>query len=345
MPAIMFAQNITDGPYVFYQGDKIIVKSVNKQNDQYKADSVIYPSKDKAKHLVNIQIEGHPDWDFTVKLRNTISNEPVYSAGSDKVFAVSDIEGEFEPFRNLLLAAKVIDTHYNWVFGNGSLLVAGDLFDRGKQVSQYLWLLYKLEDEAKAKGGAVHVVLGNHEIMNMSGDIRYVQPEYFANCKLMQEDYMNLYADNTELGRWLRSKNIIEKDGDFLMLHGGVSTQILEKQLKLETINQLCRPYYSTPRKNIPHSLKVFFGANALFWYRGYFLDPKASQNQIDSTLQLYNVKQILVGHDIIDHVSSLYNDKVVGLDVDEHEGTHEGLLIENGKYYRIDDKGNRTNL
>lgn len=331
-----WGQVITDGPYVFYRNGQTVAKWINARHQP-----------DSARNLrqVNVQLEGHPEWNFTVKLRKKIINEPVESPAADKIFAVSDIEGEFEPFRNLLLAAHVIDTQYNWTFGKGSLLVAGDLFDRGKQVSQYLWLLYKLEDEARAQGGAVHVVLGNHEIMNLSGDVRYVQPEYFNDCKLMQEDYASLYATNTELGRWLRSKNVIEKDGDFLLLHGGVSTDILQKQLSLAAINTICRPYYATPRKSQPDSIQIFFGPTALFWYRGYFLEPKASQEQVDSTLRFYKAKQIWVGHDIIDHIASLYNGKVIGLDVDEHEGTHEGVLIEKDTYYRIDDKGKRSIL
>ena len=346
LPGLGFGQataHITDGPYVFYRGNSIVVKSVSNKKGAYLADSLSI--KIKRSRLLQVHLDGHPEWDFTVELRDRITTEPVRSPGANKIFAVSDIEGEFEPFRNLLLQAGVIDQRYHWTFGTGNLLVAGDLFDRGKQVTQYLWLLYKLEDEARAKGGAVHVVLGNHEIMNLSGDVRYVQPEYFNNCRLMKEDYKSLYGADTELGRWLRSKNVIEKDGDFLVLHGGVSAPLLQKQLSLEAINQMCRPYYAASRANIPDSLKVFFGQDALFWYRGYFLDPKASMGQVDSTLQLYKVKQIMVGHDVIDHVSLLYGGKVIGLDVDEHEGTHEGLLIEKGKYYRLDDKGNKSDL
>jgi len=347
LPVAGVAQNITDGPYVFYKNDRVIVKSVVNKNGHYIADSSGFSLTDRPGHMLQVHLDGHPEWDFTVRLRGQINNEPVCSPGASKIFAVSDIEGEFEPFRNLLLQAHVIDGQYNWIFGKGSLIIAGDLFDRGKQVSQYLWLLYKLEDEARAKGGVVHVVLGNHEIMNLSGDIRYVQPEYFNNCRLMNEAYVDLYSDHTELGRWLRSKNIIEKDGDFLVLHGGVAQAVNEFNMPLDEINRLCRPWYAVPRKEISTvNVQPFFsGTTSPFWYRGYFLDPKASQAQIDSTLRIYKVKEIWVGHDIIHHVSRLYNDKVVGLDVDEHEGTHEGLLMLNNKYYRVDDKGLRTLL
>ena len=63
-----------------------------------------------------------------------------------------------------------MDSACHWTFGKGHLVICGDLFDRGNDVTAELWLLYKLEEEAKEKGGYVHTILGNHEIMNLSGD-------------------------------------------------------------------------------------------------------------------------------------------------------------------------------
>ncbi len=74
-------------------------------------------------------------------------------------------------------------------------------------------------------------------------------------------------------------------------------------------------------------------------------MEPKATQAQVDSTLILYKAKKIIVGHDIIDHVNTFYQGKVIGVDVNEHENAHEALLILKDKYYRIDDKGNKTAL
>jgi hypothetical protein len=338
-------KGITDGPYIFYRSGKIIVKSVIVSGDTARPLTDSSRESGRSSRILKVHLDKHPEWDFTVRLKEKIGpRSPIFS-GADKTLVLSDIEGEFEPFRNLLLAANVINTGYNWTFGKGRLIVAGDLFDRGKQVCQFLWLLYKLEDESKSKGGDVNVVLGNHDIMNLSGDYRYVQPEYYFNAKLLNENYSNLYAPSTELGRWLRSKNIIEKIGGLLVLHGGVSPAILNRQLSIQRINDNCRPYFDADLRNIPDSLKDFFNDNALFWYRGYFLEPKASQGLVDSTLAFYQCKKIVVGHDIIDHIASFYNDKLIGVDVDEHEGTHEALLIIGTHYYRVDDKDNRTEL
>ncbi len=60
------------------------------------------------------------------------------------MLAFSGIEGEFENFRGLLIAARVMDTLYNWTFGKTHLAICGDLFDRGRDVTAELWLQYKL---------------------------------------------------------------------------------------------------------------------------------------------------------------------------------------------------------
>jgi len=344
-PRLHAQQAITDGPYVFYKHGKTYIKSVRVESGitQVLTDSL--PENPGTRPTVQVRLDGHPEWDFevTLKIHNTVP--PSVFQGSKNTLIVSDIEGEFEPFRNLLLASKVIDEKYNWIFGRGQLIIAGDLFDRGRQVCQFLWLLYKLEDEAAANGGAVHVILGNHDIMNLNGDWRYVQPEYFKNAALIHEPNAALYARDTELGRWLRTKNTIEKIGSLLIMHGGMNSNINSVALPLDTINARCRPYYDVPRKMMPLAMQLFFGPEALFWYRGYFLAPRATTAQVDSTLMRYHCGHIIVGHDIIEHVKAYYDGKVIGVDVDWHEGIHEALLIEKKIFYRVDDKGSRTVL
>jgi len=122
------------------------------------------------------------------------------------------------------------------------LVICGDLFDRGKDVPAVLWLLYKLEQDAKAKGSFVHTILGNHDMMNLSGDLRYVDPKYIKSVSAMGYDYMDLYNENAELGKWFRSKNLIEKIGDNICLHGGVSAEINKLGLSVEEINKVSRP-------------------------------------------------------------------------------------------------------
>lgn len=61
----------------------------------------------------------------------------------DKFTAVSDIHGQYNLFVELLKANNVIDRENNWSYGNGVLLINGDIFDRGNKVSESLWLVFK----------------------------------------------------------------------------------------------------------------------------------------------------------------------------------------------------------
>ena len=92
-----------------------------------------------------------------------------------------DVEGNFSALRKLLQANKIITEDFNWQFGKGHLVLIGDFFDRGEQVTELLWFIYSLEEKAKDAGGYVHFILGNHEIMNLSADLRYVN-KIFRKC-------------------------------------------------------------------------------------------------------------------------------------------------------------------
>lgn len=326
---------IDDGPYVFYKnGKNFIYRIVNNK---------VTTISDQKNFKVTFK---EPGKDFEVKLQGELKTGPVDYPMPEKLFVLSDIEGEFNAFRSLLLASHIIDEQYNWTFGKGHLVICGDLFDRGLQVPEYIWLLYSLEQKAKAKGGYVHVVLGNHDVMNLSGDFRYVQPKYLESAKLMGMDYKDFYAKDTELGRWLRSKNTLEKIGGLLFLHGGISPEINKQKWTLEQINVLARPYYDQKKAMVPDSLKVLFAKDALFWYRGYFVEPKITHAQLQETLDHFKAKRIVVGHTIVaDTVSTHFDGKVIAVDVNEHEGKSNALLIEGQKYYRVNERGEKQLL
>ena len=101
--------------------------------------------------------------------------------GVQRVVAVADVHGAYPELLAALREAAVIDESLRWRAGDTHLVSLGDLVDRGPDSRKVLDLLMRLEDEAREAGGAVHVVLGNHEVMNVAGDLRYVSgPEYAA---------------------------------------------------------------------------------------------------------------------------------------------------------------------
>lgn len=283
--------------------------------------------------------------DFTVTLKKEYRPEkPAYKA-ADKLFVVSDIEGQYQYFKDLLQAAGVMDRAFRWTFGKGHLAVIGDVFDRGSQVAECLWLIYHLEEQAQKAGGHVHYILGNHELMNLTGDLRFLHPRYLELAGQIAVPYNHFYSPQTELGRWLRTKNIMEKIGNLLLMHGGVSQYMNQLGHKVDSVNYLARPYYDQPDDSLPPLAQLLLFDYGPLWYRGYTDTPLASARQVDSTLRLFGVKKIIVGHTPVPRITAFYEGKVINVDVPHAKGASEGLLIDKKKYYRIGSKGEKEPL
>ena len=261
------------------------------------------------------------------------------------MLVISDIEGNFAALRELLQANGVIDENFNWTFNKDHLVFVGDFVDRGMMVMEVLWLIYSLEEKAKAAGGYVHFILGNHEIMNMSGDLRYVQDRYPEHAALMNRTYRQLFGPDTEMGRWLATKNVVERVGNILFTHGGISAYVNYMQIPLKDLNDITRPHYrdSSVEYTDP-KLDILFGDVGPFWYRGYYTGtPRATMQQIDSTLQFYGVRHITTGHTIIaKNISSLFDGKILNTDVHHADGNSEALLVEGDRFFRVNGAGEK---
>ena len=99
---------------------------------------------------------------------------------SGRVVAIGDIHGAGDGLRAILQETGLVDGERGWSGGTATLVQTGDFTDRGPQVREIMDLLMRLEDEAPDDGGEVRVLLGNHETMNMMGDVRDVTPAIFA---------------------------------------------------------------------------------------------------------------------------------------------------------------------
>jgi len=279
---------------------------------------------------------------FTVSLKKAHWPEKAVYKDPPALFVVSDIEGQYDAFTALLQKGSVIDQHANWTFGKGHLVVVGDVFDRGGAVTECLWLIYRLEEQAKKAGGYVHYILGNHELMNLSGDYRYVHPRYNELARQAGVGYNRFYSMDTELGRWLRTKNIIEKIGDHLFVHGGLAPVITRyvDGYPLDSLNELMRPYYDQLIDSMPKEVAPLFSDVGPMWYRGYYAAPVVSSTQVDSVLMAFAVKKIVTGHTLMDRITPFFGGRVINVDVPHAEGASEGLLIQHKKYYRVTAKG-----
>jgi len=98
-----------------------------------------------------------------------------------RIVAIADLHGDYDKFVDQLRVAQLIDANNNWVGGRAHLVQLGDVPDRGDQSRQIMELLMRLEPQARRAGGYVHALIGNHEAMNVTGDLRYVSAGEYAS--------------------------------------------------------------------------------------------------------------------------------------------------------------------
>jgi len=99
---------------------------------------------------------------------------------ASRVVAIADVHGAYEAMVETLTNVGILDDQLAWAGGATRLVIVGDLVDRGPRSRDVMDLLMRLEGEAIAAGGYVHVLFGNHESMNMLGDLRYVSKAEYA---------------------------------------------------------------------------------------------------------------------------------------------------------------------
>jgi hypothetical protein len=102
------------------------------------------------------------------------------SAASSRIVAVGDLHGDFAAWRAIARAARLVDETGRWIGGNTVLVQTGDVVDRGPDSLKLIQDFMRLQREAPRAGGQVVALIGNHEAMNMTGDLRYVSAGDYA---------------------------------------------------------------------------------------------------------------------------------------------------------------------
>jgi hypothetical protein len=342
---------VNDGPYVFRKENQILVYFV--LND--KKETTAYKLKMRGPHYISRE--------FTVniqpfKRKYTIPTapptpEPADYKKIDKIFVVSDIHGQFERFKTILINNNVMDNNLRWRWGKGHLVILGDVFDRGPNVTETLWTIYQLEQQAKDKGGRVHYLLGNHEIMVLKGDLRFVHPKYiYVSEQILETPITVLYGTDSVLGQWLRTKQTIIRINDILFVHAGIHPEILARNMDLNKINNTIRANLDTPMDAIKTDelLDFLFYTNGPQWYRGFFPDEKDYQQlegmEIQRILDYFNVKHIIVGHTTLDQITPLFGQAILAVDSGLQYGDRgDALLWEKGKFYKATVTGKPAEL
>lgn len=105
---------------------------------------------------------------------------PAHAQQPARIVAVGDLHGDYSAWRDIARAAGIVNAKGRWVGRDTTLVQTGDIADRGPQTLAIIRDIRRLEREALAAGGRVIALIGNHEAMNVIGDLRYVTPEEFA---------------------------------------------------------------------------------------------------------------------------------------------------------------------
>lgn len=124
---------------------------------------------------------------FLCSLLSPAADIPHSWTGVERVVAIGDLHGDYDRFVFILSNpnVRIVDNELRWAAGKTHLVQLGDIMDRGPDAKKIFDLLMRLEEEAEAAGGMVHVLIGNHEEMNITGVAldypEYVPPEQFLS--------------------------------------------------------------------------------------------------------------------------------------------------------------------
>lgn len=337
------ADKVNDGPYIFNLNGKLKAKWI--KNDILKSEN-LNPEK-YSDFITRFNLPcSYKDLIDSYMIKSDFSQS---YEGVDSISIISDIHGEYKSYLNLLKASGIIDENLNWRFGKGHLVVLGDIFDRGDKVTEVLWHLFGLEKQALEAGGMVHVMLGNHELLVLSKDMRYMNEKYVKVEKITKAKYSDLYSENSVLGNWLRSKPIVVTINNILFVHGGLSIEMVRKNINISQINKTFKEkIVGKDTEEVCADPELLFLSDTFgpLWYRGYFTDSSFSETRLDSILSFYKTKSIVVGHTTLKHITSLYNTKIIAVDAGiMHNQPGEMLIYKNGSFYKAFVTGVRVKL
>jgi hypothetical protein len=280
---------------------------------------------------------------------------PVVFEAVDSVFVLGDTHGMYDELMTGLHRAELVDSAGRWIGGRRHLVLAGDLMDRGPDVAGLLWTVYRLEREAERAGGRVHVLLGNHELMVMMGDLRYVNPKELHLAELHGQQYDRLYDMRTSiLGRWLATKPAAISIGVTVIVHGGLSAaharsglRALDDSLRLFMAEDLFYRWADStaiiPIDSMALERRTEFlvGSGSLFWHRAY-VQSDTMGAELDESLAAVDGAVLVVGHTPVDSIHERYDGRLIPAHTPRF-GAELLLLVRDGdryRRYRVTDRG-----
>jgi hypothetical protein len=275
--------------------------------------------------------------------------------GVDRIVAIGDIHGDFDRLMDLLRTAQLIDRNNVWSGGTTHLVLTGDFLDRGPASRKVMDLLIDLEPQALRAGGMVHALIGNHEAMNVYGDLRYVSNADFESYRagnsrelrdqafaLILQDMMAKHSPPRNLDQFRRN---FEKERPLGLVEQriyfspeGKYGQWLRRQNAVIQINDVVfvhggiSPKYGSKshremnervREELDDASKRINGIvedpEGPLWYRelaSASQNNRGLNNHLSRYLERHDARRIVIGHTIMPAILPRFGGKVITIDV-----------------------------
>ncbi len=244
-----------------------------------------------------------------------------------RLVAIGDLHGDLGGTRAALKTAGAIDDKDQWIGGDLVVVQTGDVLDRGDDEQAIMDLLFRLEGEAKQTGGALIMLIGNHELMNAAGDFRYVTPGGYtdfddvAGLDTSKYDRVAPQAKNRLAAlapgglyaKRLANHNVIAIVGDTMFSHAGV---LGDWVTQVESVNQSSRCWLDGQAGGRDRPAPAMLADDGPVWTRSYGVDP-VDCDAARATLDKLGIKRQVVGHTVqAKGINSVCNDSIWRIDV-----------------------------
>ncbi|MDP2315996.1 MAG: metallophosphoesterase [Pseudomonadota bacterium] len=206
-----------------------------------------------------------------------------------RLVAIGDLHGDLEAALAVFRLAGLVDDGGAWSGGAAWLVQTGDITDRGPDSRGVIALLRRLQGEARAAGGEVVPLLGNHEVMNLTGDWRYVSPADLASYG-GEAVRKAAFAPTGDDGAWLVAQDAVARVGSTVFVHGGVDERW--SRLGVRGLNATIRAAL------LGQGPKDVLGPDGPLWNRAYVLsDPTTACAELGRALTSLGAARMVVGH------------------------------------------------
>ncbi|MDB5049081.1 MAG: hypothetical protein JWO30_2152 [Fibrobacteres bacterium] len=244
----------------------------------------------------------------------------------DRVIAIGDLHGNFAGFKRILQETGLVDKRGHWQARDTHLVQLGDILGRGGEPGKIFKLLKRLETEAPQFGSRVHLLLGNHEAMSMSGLVIYNTMEEFQDlaCEdLLEEgarplpiegkrsdpdsklnkrldmlgcrEFSAALSPRGKVGSWLVGHDSAVSINGYLFVHGGLNRD--HGCMPLDDLNDRVRRELTDD--GVPQAGRdIMLRRDGPQWNREFTLKPNDERRlELEEVLDYHHCTRMVVGH------------------------------------------------